>query len=187
MAPPTYPGPFLQPDRASSWPKVFGIITIILGAVGILIGCTNASSPLWIGWFAKMMPAGQPTGMEFVQQHPGLVIAVALGGSAVAALGLLAGIGLVQRRRWGVRFAVTWSVVRIVFVIFEAGYSYVAQKAALQSVQQDSQVATIPSGFMQLIFSMSMVATVAWGWGLPIFLLIWLSRKAIKEEIASWS
>jgi len=39
---------------------------------------------------------------------------------------------------------------------------------------------------MAIIGPMILVFAIVWGWALPIFMLIWFSRRKIKAEIAQW-
>jgi len=42
-------------------------------------------------------------------------------------------------------------------------------------------------GFYDVMIVVTLVFGLAWGWALPVFLLIWLSRGKIKNDVAGWT
>ena len=103
ISPPTQVGAYPVPVRPSSWPVVVGIIGIVLAAIDLVGGCGGLVTPFFADAIKKIVPAGQATGMEFVQQNMAWTVVQALFSMGVAVLLLVAAIGLMKRRAWAVK------------------------------------------------------------------------------------
>ena len=187
VAPPTQPGIVGLPQQPSAWPKVIGIIAIILGALGALGGVWGAISPLFTDALMSMVPAGQATGMEAMQQFKGWTVVSSLLMLGVAVLLLVAGVGLVQRRGWAPKISMLWSIVKIVFVAANSIVSYKMMQAQFAAMTKDPDMAAVPAGLMDAFGAAGLGVGVCWGWLLPIFMLIWFTRGKIKAEVAEWA
>ena len=114
-------------------------------------------------------------------------IGLAILAVGLAVLLLIGGVGVLRRRAWAPRACNTWAVLKVLLVIANAVVGYAVQKQTLLWMQ--GQSARMPPGWGAISGSMpGMTACFAllWGWALPVFLLIWLARGTIKEEIAPW-
>lgn len=186
--PPRQPGTLgVQPDPPS-WPMVFGVIAIVLGALGCLGGCWGAVSPLFLGAVFEMVPKdAQPAGLEqFREWGPWITISslVSLG---VAILLLVSGIGLVQRRRWAVNVSRCWAVVKILLVLASALFAITIQKGQFEALSKQQQLPPgFGGGFLMAIGFFSVIFSVIWGWAFPVLLLIWLALAKSKNEYAGW-
>jgi len=205
MTPPTPPiqaGPVHVAPSPSTWPKVVGIISIILGAGGTLGGCFGLAGQLFAGAMKDFMEKITPQGpgpdplaaLEAVEEYAAWTITLQLLVLAAAVLLLIAGIGLVQRRGWSVKAGVLWAIVRIPVVVANAALGYVTFQAtmeAMEAMQDSPEMQQIPAGLFSVIGSVGGVFTVAltliWGWAYPVFILIWFSRRRIKDEVAAWA
>jgi hypothetical protein len=162
-APPTVRG--VVPKQPAVWPTVIGVIAVV-----------------WAGMTLVGIPCG--AAMWFIMPHAfeSQSAAIFFGSQAIAlALGivlLVAGIGILQWRQIGVRFVTIWSIIALIWTPigimvgligadFEQGGNFGARMGAHFGI-----LGVICGGLFTL--------------ALPIFLLIWFSRAAIKAETAEW-
>jgi hypothetical protein len=100
-----------------------------------------------------------------------LSIAVAVVGAPL----LVAGIGLLARRRWAVKICRFWIVLCIALSLVDAGMNALIHKGMAEAANQQAG-----------LLSAGILASLALSLALPIFMLIWLARREIREEIAGW-
>jgi hypothetical protein len=104
----------------------------------------------------------------------------------VAVLLLVAGVGIVQRRRWGLKATMAWAVVKIVVVVVTSIGGYMVMREQLRAMARSGPT-TMPTGFMETMQFAGVVVGILWGWALPIFMLVWFSRAKIKAETVIWA
>jgi hypothetical protein len=103
-----------------------------------------------------------------------------------AVLLLPAGIGLLKRRLWGVRLTRTWARVKMVMVVGVAALTYVMQQQMWAAMTKQNAPGS-PFGPMEgVMVATAVVFALVWGWALPVFMLIFLSRRKVKEHIDTW-
>ena len=195
-APPTSYDPVML-ERRSSWPTVVGTISIVLGALGILMyGCCGmlgaVLGPMMIG----MAPPGEidevtKAQMDALRQYMPYTLVLGVAATALAVLLLISGIGLVRRRSWCVKSHVTWAIARLVFAIPHSAVSYVMNKQMFESMQQASSTsgAPMPPGLATIMASAGIIGVViglVWAALWPGFVLFWFNRATIREEVAMW-
>ena len=189
MTTPTVAGAI--PPKPSSWPMVIGVIAIIFGSLATLGGCFGLVSSLFLDQFMSLVPQGEAEEMTSALDglKPALIISGALT-MVLAIVLLIGGIGLLRRRAWGRSTCLTWAVLKIVLVVGGSVLSYIVQQAQFQAMAEDPNMAGSMPGFlpalMQAMGVVGLVVGVLWGWALPIFMLIWFSRRKIKVETAQW-
>jgi hypothetical protein len=171
-----------------SWPVVFGVIAIVLGALGCLGGCWGAISPLFIGAVIEMAPKdAQAAGLEQFRQWGPWISISSLVSMGVAVFLLICGIGLVQRRRWSVTASRCWAVVKMVLVLASAVFAIMVQQGQFDVLaKQQSLPPGFGGGFFMALGAFSAIVSVVWGWALPVLLLIWLALPKSKSEYAGW-
>jgi hypothetical protein len=171
--------------RATSWPKTLGILSVIFGGFGIIGGAIGASVPLALKFFQKA--AGDrkdDINWEAVRGAVHWSALMSIGMAILALLLLIAGTGLIGRRRWAVQAAKVWAVLKILaVVIFTAINSVVLRGIAEAMRQAGAGTASAASGSS---LPMGTIWSVAWGWALPISMLVWFARAEIREEVADW-
>ncbi len=184
-APPTSPG--IAERRPVVWPTVIGIILIIVGAGGALSG-------LWGFIGAWVMTALLPAMAEMEEMQEAIAYLGAwqhLLSAITLALGVfcgLAGVGMVRRRRWSIGATKAWSILKIVIGIAVAGVAAMVQAEAMRNDLNASGGAGSPfAGMASAMAVVTFVLSAAWSAALPVFLLLWLKRSAVKLEIAGWS
>ena len=166
-----------------------GIIVIVVGGLSILMNaCGMLSAAVMPAMFSKMPAANMPPNFpaELMQFTPAVLVVT--GFRVVLGVVLLAiGIGLVQRRAWSVRAVRPWAIVAIAICVIGAVAEYQLQQRNLAIIENNPG--------MQMPFSQGMFAGfalvstffyLALRLALPVFLLIWFGRRAIKDEVAGW-
>lgn len=187
--PPTQVAPVPRPEP-SSWPTVLGVIAIIFGALGVFGGCLTVASPFVARWMERNFigPSdvnilGLPTSTDMVALVVGL-------GVLEATLGvwlLVGGIGLARRRRASAWPLKTWAVAKVFYVVISTVVMAVLQQPQMEAMAQDPSMAPLGSGFVEMMTYVGVVIQILWGSALPVFLLIWLSRRPIREEMSAWA
>ncbi|MCH7814002.1 MAG: hypothetical protein IID40_08270 [Planctomycetes bacterium] len=181
--PPVQPGELYFTPEPSSWPKVIGIISIVLGSLGILGGINGALSPFYAASLAKFMPGQSAEVMAMVKEFAVWTVAGSLVAIGLAGLLLAAGIALVKQRPQAVGRCRLWAVLKILFAIANTVLQYQIQSRMMQA-QQDS--GNFPAGMADLMVWTAVVMPLAWALPYPGFLLIWFGRSKIKLEVANW-
>ena len=99
--PPMAPGPIPQAHPTSRWPKVIGIIAIVLGSLGALVGCVGRFGPRFTDMI-KEVAEGQPgtaatvVQLELAAEWATWTIVQSICGLAVGVVLILAGVGLLK-------------------------------------------------------------------------------------------
>ncbi|MEE9128565.1 MAG: hypothetical protein V3T84_00995 [Phycisphaerales bacterium] len=189
MTPPTDAGAI--PPKPSSWPMVIGVIAIVFGSLATLGGCFGLGSSLFIDQFMSLMPQGEDSELTSAMQglKPVMIISASLT-MVLAIVLLIGGIGVLRCRAWGRSTCLTWAGLKMVLVVCNSVLSYVLQQAQFQAMAEDPNMAGSMPGFlpalMQAMGAVGLVVGLLWGWALPVFMLIWFSRRKIKAEVAQW-
>jgi hypothetical protein len=188
-SPPILQGDFVVPPPVSSWPKVLGVISIVLGALGGLMNLWGTVAPLFLDAFGSMMPK-DPASQASLQAQKDLAPYTMLSGgfNFIGSLMLLvAGIGLCLRARWGVKATKIWIPWRMATAILAAIVGYLGMQASLKAMGQQPNA---PPGMAAMggAFGIAVIVfTVVWGWAYPVFLLIWFRRPKIRAEVETWA
>ncbi len=173
-APPTARSGRIYRQR-SRWPVAFGVIGTVLGAFNLL-------ATLWAIAFAGM---AQPQTMP-----PPAVwwSSIAVSG-ALAALSLTGSIGLFVRRRWAARTLWWWAIFSVIYLIGSAVLA-VAFPDTFMPVMTQGSITTggqgPPQAFVRTMVLFGVFIGLLWGLALPTLILIWMSRRVVREEIRSW-
>ena len=197
MPPPT---PMTPPTDAaispkpSSWPMVIGIIAIILGSLATLGGCIGLGSSAMFGLFASAMPEEQKEMMDATKAFAPLMMISAGLTMPVAIVLLIGGIGLTKRSPRSPKTCRIWAGLKMLLVVYTSIVTFLSSQAQMEAMQrmleEDPNTAGAMSGFfgtlMAIIGPVILVFAIVWGWALPIFMLIWFSRRKIKAEVAQW-
>ncbi|RJP37234.1 MAG: hypothetical protein C4547_05800 [Phycisphaerales bacterium] len=179
----------------SRWPAVLGVISIVLGAGGSLNGCFQlgflALMPFLMD-LAEAASQGAAVSTETIdaaQRFMPWTIALNAGSFVVAVMLLVAGIGLLRRRRYGVRWSVIWAWARLAIVLPQAWLGYVSSQAQFAAMSVQPGPGPVPPVFglmtgMALVF---VVLYAIWSASYPVFTLIWMHRGAVKHETMTWA
>lgn len=180
-APPTRPGPLPAPPRTSKWPTILGVIAIVLGVLGVLGGVWGFVAPAVMPHIMPDIPSEVAAELERTKGWTMISSALTL---ALALLLAVSGVGLTNRRLWSVSVARLWAVLKMLLVVVGVGMAWQIQSVSFRA---NPGVPPGGTGFTTSIQIMSLVFGLVWGWALPVFMLIWLSRPRIKAETEAWN
>ena len=192
MTPPTDAGAI--PPKPSSWPTVIGVIAIILGSLATLQGCMGLGWPALAALFTSALPEEQAGMMDATTAFAPLMMISAGLTLAVAIVLLIGGIGLTKRSPRSPKTCRIWAGLKMLLVVYSSIVGYLVQQAQMEAMQrmleEDPNTAGAMPGFfgtlMAIVGPVILVFAIVWGWALPIFMLIWFSRRKIKAEVAQW-
>ncbi len=194
IAPPTQPGILATPQRPANWPMVIGTIAIVFGSGGILVGLWGAAAHLGMRLFEWAMGQSQPSAavdrqVAVMEAWLPWNVSSSLVATAIAILVLLGGIRLNKRKRSSMRLLKFWAVVKIPVVVIVTIAEMLMQERLFEIMGQSPGLTPMPfgGGFFDVMIVATLVFGLAWGWSFPVFLLIWLSRGKIKNEMAGWT
>ncbi|MBN1513150.1 MAG: hypothetical protein JXB13_14135 [Phycisphaerae bacterium] len=189
FAPPLTPTAYPAPAQPTSWPKVLGIICIVFGGLGILGGVWGILSPVFNEWLASLMPPQQQAAMEEAAKVNPYPVATSLFMLAIAALLLAGGIGLVRCHGHAIGLLRGWAVIKIFWVIVGTFVGLHMTRELMEEMQKQTGSGPVPGmeAIMTAGFVFGVVVGILWGCALPVFVLIWFSRRKIRNEVASWA
>jgi hypothetical protein len=188
MTPPTQPAVPYTFARPSTWPVVIGIIAIVLGTLGILGGCWASIAYPVMEVILRAAPKEAAAGLEFAREWRTWTLTLGVGSGILAVLLLIAGIGLCRRRRWAISMTWWWAILKMLFVLMSMAMAVTMQQAQFTAIGgQGGGPAALPPGFNMLMGAVTAGFSLIWGWALPVFMIVWLSRGTIKREIAAWT
>lgn len=188
--PPIEQGPLDTDERLTKWPKVIGIIGIILSSLGLTCGCMGYFALPLQRWGLQMSTqGGQSNPMAEAQVRVGeqfhLLTNVLLTFGMLMTVVLLVGsIFLLQRRRKARPMLIAWAAIGMLLfacnmalqiLIFKATAAELVRMGEGQHTKELWIGAAI-GGFFGVLFGIS----------LQLFVLIWFSRNRIVEEIQQW-
>ena len=189
--PPTVAGEL--PHKPIVWPKTLGIICIVFGALGIMHGCFGVISLFVTDWFTTLVPQQQAEMMDSMEPFKPWLITSGIMTLVLAIVLLIAGIGIVGRKVWSRNTVLIWSGTKMAFVIANSILSYMVQKANYEEMQE--MMASDPNAvaamsilgqIMMWVGMFTIVIMIIWGWALPVFTIIWFSRKKARIEVTTW-
>ena len=197
-APPTYADPTMIPERRSSWPTVVGTVSIVLGALGILMyGCCGTFGTILGPTMVGMAPPGEidpvtMAQMDVIKRYMVFSVAANVFAAGLSVLLLVTGIGAVRRRTWSAKSHVGWAIARLLFIIPHNALSYFMNKEMFEAMQKAASDSGSPMtpGLNTIMASLGVVGIiigVAWAAIWPVFILIWYSRGKIKDEVGIWA
>ncbi len=192
LAPPTVPGPLGKPPSRPVWPTPIGIISIVFGAGGVLSGLYGAGAP-WLVSSMSSWAKYTPTTTTTAQFDPfaamrnwaiSLTIVSGLG-VLVAAMLLAGGIGLLQRKSWSATLLFWWAIVRIPLAIALTVVTIGMQQEQMTAMSQQSGAA-LPAAFASGFVWFGSILSIAWYCAYPTFIIIWMTRSAVRADVRKW-
>ncbi len=184
----------VPPQGASTWPKIIGILSITLGALGFMNYACNAGGAMMsgmmfdiIGESVSQADQGMPEDVVALleaQKIPSLISAIL--GFILSTCLIVIGIAVLNRRRWSRTALVIWSLAKIVHAVIATAMGYISM-TAMSSVMEDKDVQFEKmDSLIQLFGAMAMVFTFLFLTAYPLFLLIWMNRGKVVDEVANW-
>ncbi len=172
MTPPDETQPPQVPSSARPpWATAIGVISIVFGSLGLI--CTPVSLLA-----NKINPRTAKMQGRFPDWYATYTIAASLVQVALAGLLLIAGICLLRRSRLARRLHLGYAVPNLLL----GAVGLVVAISTISQVFQESdmpEVATA-SGMAGAFIGMAFVMVY------PIFLLVWFSRRKIREQVQQW-
>ena len=151
MSPPIDPGAMGSSTPAPTWHKPIGIIAIIVGSLGVLNGCWGTVAPKVMTMMAPNLPSEMTGQFDVMNDFSGWTIASSLAGLLVALALLVAGIGVLRQRRWGVTAIQAWGAVKIPLVVGSSILAYQVFQQTAVTMSQTQGMQAMPPGFMAAI------------------------------------
>jgi hypothetical protein len=195
-APPTARGE-LRLRQNESWPTTIGVISIVLGSLGILANLWGIAGIFVARAFSTSSTqsgAGPASVTHFPWSTSMLVAHGVFAGVAlcVSVWLLVAGIGLVRRKRWGVKATRGWAWARIATAVVQVGLTYWLQRVQFDAMQTQmaSEGGPPPPAFFGALgttfAAVISVLTFAWAIAWPLVCLLWLRRPVIRAQYQRW-
>ena len=187
IVPPMQPSAVVAQAVPSAWPTVLGVLAIILGCLWILSGVWAIVAPLVLQGALGGAVDQQITWYSFGSAWCVALLSVAIVSLAAAVLLLIGGINLTRRKPGAARFLFIWSIAMIVLACVSAGMQYTLQPEyaklfAAQAQGDPATLAMMERGMVIGLFCGSLVSISG-----PVFVLWWFHRRAIGEEVATWT
>ena len=186
-SPPAPPVQSIQlPEEPAKWPTVFGVVGIIVAAVGLLGGCCGVIAPLvwpyYIRWLEglEQVPQEQLGAAKAAMLPAAWMVPASLVGLALSVVLLIGAIRLLRRRSSGIGLCKVWAWINIPWSLL----GYVVNLLLQTRVPQDTQQMGAAWRYVGLAFGGCWVLVL--GVGLPLFMLYWFTREPVKSEIALW-
>ena len=186
--PPQQPGEIGSPEQTTTWPKVVGVISIVLGSGACLSGGWGFAAPRFMKMMADLLPQDQAAPFTAMQEWSTWILISSSLTILIALVLLVTGIDLVRRRRRGIKLGRIWAVLKMIFAVCGTVIGFVIQKEQFlqMSEQLRQQNAPIDGSVLVVFGAVGAVFGILWACVYPVFLLIWFSRAKVKAEYVQW-
>jgi hypothetical protein len=191
------PAPIETEQREARWPKVLGVISLIYAILGL---CCASGYALSLVFMDTLMAMG---GMK----APDLPPAVALGGYAMIVFWVMLGvfmitasIKLIRRQPAAVKMLKTWAFLRVLFVLFGIAWTVLTAGAQMdfqRSIWEMQEERVKESGgkmpgepptdedlWQSMMINSGILSACMVIY--PVFIIFYLSRRSINDEVAHW-
>lgn len=186
--------PSVLAPGAAARPTVIGVISIIFGSLGVLSGACGGVFLFLSGPLLSLVPEDQASEMELQvsnsMPYPVMQGGVMLLELVISVLMLVGGIMLLRRRRSARGLLVGTAWLDLISNTVAAVVGFLVVQAQMKAMQENAEVAQqVPAGFGTLVQGAGGVMVfVQWLflaiW--PVFVLIWFSRRRIRESVEAW-
>ena len=173
ITPPSQTPPPQQAPSRSSWPTAIGVISIVLGSLGLI--CTPLSA--LVSRFSPQIEQVQGNSPDWYMTYSTASLPV---GIALAVLLLVAGICLLKRihasRALHLTYAganIAWAVIGSIMVITVLFPSFLEGDMPNKAAVIGGMVG-------------GAIVGMAFGMVWPIFLLVWFRRRKIRQQVQGW-
>lgn len=172
---------FDMPSAPPAWPKVVGIISIVLASLGLVCGvCGLIQNGMAFaqGGAEMQMPEGKTMQMP----APSLLSIVLMALGWLWSLMLLtAGIMTVKRRANGRTLHIVYAGVSVFVGIASLIVSWMDAQRTIEALSSEPNLAQM-AGFIKMMVFLFMCIGAVFGLGYPIFCLIWFGMLGKRPE-----
>jgi hypothetical protein len=170
------------------------MIAAVFGLFGLLSNMWNAVAPFFFEGIMSAMTgdlggeveeAVQVT-VEITRAWRNWTVAIGLVGVLVSGMLFVGGVLLLMRRAASAQLLKYWAMVRMAMVLVAAYIGYLVQQQTFEAMNMQAQMADLPQGFLGAATMIGIGFTVAFGWALPVIMLVWFARPSIKDEVEGW-
>lgn len=184
--PPMLPTEVAKDSVPSAWPTVVGILAIVFGCFGFLACSWVLVYPFVTDQLEDM--AQQIPMQVTIEPFTATVWTTAISITWFMCSGLLlfGGISLVRRRRRAAATLLVWAILEIVLILASAGVESAAQTPVVD--QATTQQPTVPREITITVGcgALGPYGGIIFDLAVPVFVLVWFRRSAIKKEVAAW-
>ncbi len=178
------------PLPRAKWPKVLGVISIVLGAIGVLnLPMGAIQKPMMKLSMQSYVDGGMATEAEvdrFLGEWGNYQLVTGLAFGLIGIPILVGGILLLKQKKLGVLLLQVWAVLLLLYLVFSAATSpamFADLIAVMGGDDTDMQevIALIDTaGRIGIVVVSAIIAVV------PIFYLIWLNRASVRALVSAW-
>jgi len=183
MSPPVSPA--AMPPAQSAWPRVLGILCVVIGVLGFLNYAISVVFSM-INFQITDDPAYEAM-LEASEKHGWILQATSIGLMLLSMGLLVGGVQLIRRRAASLRILAVWSMLKIIAGFAFATINYFTQREMTAAVLASTQATAISDDLVGLMAIVVYVSSVLWMAALPVFLLVWFRRSAISDETKGWT
>jgi hypothetical protein len=195
ISPPTMPGALLTTPAKPQWPNVIGIIGIVVALLSGINGLWHLATPLSTYYMGRLA-RGDPSSDEMFSAMAEMSWYYYVAGAAklvMSAWLIASSIGLMKRKRWSPLSMSAWgwgACVVAIGVAIGAGWIQMhAMSTAMASAGTGARGGPPPAlmntmGVVMGVFTG--VFSAVFGMAFPVFVMIWMGRKKVREYVATW-
>lgn len=175
---------FDLPSAPPAWPKVIGIISIVLASLGLVCGvCGLIQNGMAVAQGGADMQISETETVKL--PAPSVLSLVLMGMSWLWSLVLLtAGIMTVKRRANGRILHIVYAGISIVIGIASLAVSWMDSQRMLEAMNAIPEMAQM-AGFIKMMVFFFMCIGAAMGLGYPIFCLVWFGMLGKRPEVGA--
>ncbi|MCB1094928.1 MAG: hypothetical protein KDN22_05045 [Verrucomicrobiae bacterium] len=173
------------------WHRVVGIICIVFGAGAALQSIVGiiGQGPMAKLAQQQMTEASAAAHQALMTQWSGKLVVLGGATGLIALVLVVSGILLLFKKRKAVVALKTWAGLKIALLLVTIPITAGFQKAVAElqfAGALAGEGAEFAASAGRIWIVVAIAAQVIWGLILPVFILVWFSRKKIREQVAFW-
>lgn len=186
-APPTVPGALGRAPSNPVWPVALGIVSVVFGSFGLLQNLWGFAALHMMDWFSGFMPQGGPNPMAAMINWR-IPLSITYTFASIASLLLLIGGVLLLMRRYAASPGlICWALLKIPVTLALTILTILMQMEQFETMAASTGGPGVAfTGFTTPLMIVSGVIGVLWGIALPVFVLIWFTRKNVRALFDEW-
>ncbi|MDA0811800.1 MAG: hypothetical protein O3C21_05340 [Verrucomicrobia bacterium] len=172
------------------WHRVVGVICIVFGG-GAVLASTLGQQTMAKFSQLQMKNAGMDGDayQALMTQWSGKLMMLGVGAAVVALILAVGGLLLLLKKRKSAVALKTWAGLRIAFLLvtipIQAGFQKAMDELHFAGALA-GEGAEFAASAGRIWIVIAIAAGVLWGMLLPTFILVWFSRRKIREQVAFW-